>query len=339
MTKSSKMPSSEYFTLDPDWETYASKKGLPLPSNDIPLPGLVVPADIAFTAARPYQAKADADWAAAHRLESVGYTSRLTAMEVRDGAHVSVKVSCPDECRLQGSHQAALPVLFVTHGGGWVSGSHVSEEAWLLWPLYKHFDLIIVSVEYRLAPENKFPVWINDSWDILEKLLANSDVFVSDLHVTCDLHRVILAGSSSGAAITAVLSQMCRDKGVKVSGVVLNAPVLCDYRQFPSDHGTSSSYTQCTNTFLGSREMAALWNLILPSTTSGIDPLSSPLLGRTDNLPPHLIFVAGRDPLLDEGIAYARKLEKSGVHVELKVYKGVPHNFAHYAELKATLKF
>jgi acetyl esterase/lipase len=58
-----------------------------------------------------------------------------------------------------------------------------------------------------------------------------------------------------------------------------------------------------------------------------------------DGLPPHLIFVAGRDPLRDEGIAYAEKLEAAKVPVRLYIYSGVPHNFAHYEALRATQKF
>jgi acetyl esterase len=333
------MSGTAYFAFDPDWEKHASENGFPVPSNDIPPPGPIVPAAIDFSAARPYQAEVDAAWAAAHPLTSVGYSSRLMTIKVRDGASISVKVSYPAGSRLLGKGDSVLPVLFVTHGGGWVSGSHISEEAWLLWPLYKHFNFIIISVEYRLAPENKFPVWINDSWDVLYQLIDEPNSFVSDVHVKCDLQKVILAGSSAGAAITAALSQLCRDKGMKIYGVVLNVPVLCDYRHLEGDKNAANSYTECTETFLGSREMAALWNMVVPSPTLGSDPLASPLLGKTGNLPPHLIFVAGRDALRDEGIAYAKKLQAVGVPVTLEVYKGVPHNFAHYSELKSTAKF
>jgi acetyl esterase/lipase len=333
------MSNLEYFIFDPDWEAYASKNGLPIPSNDIPPPGPIVPIEINWTAARSYQASADAEWDAANPLESVGYRSHLMKVTVRDGAQISVKVSYPDQSRLKASGNTTLPVLFVTHGGGWISGSHISEEAWILRHLYEHFDLVIVSVEYRLGPENRFPVWINDSWDILEKLISDSESFVSGLDIICNLQKLILVGSSSGATISAALSQSCREKGLEILGVVLNVPVLCDYRHFPSENRYSDSYMQCTKTFLDSGQLAALWNMVHPSSTSGSDPKASPLLGNTDKLPPHLIFVAGRDPIRDEGIAYARKLEKSDIPVKLNVYKGVPHNFAQYAELKSTLKF
>lgn len=331
---------TELFVYDPDWHAFASKHELPVPSNSIPPPALIEPLDVDFSAARPYQAQQDAEWAAAHPLSSVGYRSRLISVTVRDGAQVSVKVSCPDPSRLRARDDSTLPVLFVNHGGGWVSGSHVSEEAWLLWPLYRDFDLVIISVEYRLAPEHKFPVWIDDSTDVLEKVFADSGSFVQGLGVSCDLSCLILAGSSSGAGITAVLSQNCRDRGLRVAGVVLNVPVLCHYRHYPaSEDGVSGSYKECAETFMGSREMATCWSTVTGSRTLGADPRLSPLLGDSRCLPPHVIFVAGRDPLRDEGIAYSRLLEGNGVDTRLHVYKGVPHNFAHNGELESTRRF
>jgi acetyl esterase len=335
------MSTSEYFRFDPDWESYTSKNGFPVPLNEHPPPGPITPVEMNFAAARAFQAKKDAKWDAENPLEDVGYRSHLLTVTVRDGAHINVKISCPDEARLKatGNDDASLPILFVTHGGGWVSGSHISEEAWILRPLYKHINLIVVSVEYRLAPEHKFPVWTHDSWDALEKFVSDPTPFVSSLGVACNLQKLILVGSSSGAAITAALSQECRDKGVSIAGVVLNNPVLCDYRHFPSESKISESYLQCAQTFLGSCQMATLWNTVLPSATSGNDPRASPLLGETRDLPPHLIFVAGKDSLRDEGIAYARKLESANVPVKLNIYQGVPHGFSMYAELRSSSRF
>lgn len=333
------MSNPDYFSFDPDWEAYASKNGLPIPSNKIPSRGPITFSEINHVAARAYQISSDKEWSAAHPLKSVGYKSQLIKVTVRDGAQISVKISCPHESRTL-MDNANLPVLFVTHGGGWVSGSHISEEACLLRSLYEHFNLITISVEYRLFPDSEFPVWINDAWDVLERLLSFSEEFVTGLNVRCDLNKLILMGSSSGAAISAVLAQSCRDKDVKVMGVVLHVPVLCDYRHFPSGTGGhSNSYLQCTETFLSSCQMASLWNLVLPSPTAGKDSLASPLLGNLERLPPHLISIAGRDSLRDEGIAYARKLGEAGSAVTLNVYGGVPHNFVQYDELQCTLKF
>lgn len=95
-----------------------------------------------------------------------------------------------------------------------MQGPHISEEEWLVWPLYEHFDIVVISVEFRLFPENQFPTWINDSWDVLENLLSPSEEkwIGSDLGVELDLQRLVLAGSSSGAGISAVISQMCVER-------------------------------------------------------------------------------------------------------------------------------
>lgn len=150
----------DYFALDPDWKAFAEKNGLPVPSNDIPGPGRVEPLDIDFSQFRPQQEEADAEWAAKHPFDSVGYTSQTKHFEIRGGAQISVKVSYPTSERLEKkgySLPCKLPVLFATHGGGWVSGSHVSEEIWSLWRLFADLDIVTISVEYRLAPENQFP--------------------------------------------------------------------------------------------------------------------------------------------------------------------------------------
>jgi acetyl esterase len=326
-----------YFAADSDWAALATEIDLPFPTDDVPPRDQPIePAEMDFSAGREYQDESDAQWEKSRFVDSAGYDSKLMSVTTRDGTEISVKVSCPKASRLHG-RSLALPVLFVTHGGGYVSGTHASEEAWLLRPLYNSLNLIIISVEYRLAPENKFPVWIEDSWDVLDQLLHHSDIFVSGLAAMCDLEKIVLAGSSAGGGISAALSQMCRDQGVRIFGVVLNVPMVCDYRHFPS--GTSNSYLDCNQDFMGSAQLVTCWNTLLPSATAGTDPLASPLLGKLDSLPPHLIFIAGRDPLRDEGIAYAEKLDVAKVPMQCCIYSGVPHNFAHYEALRAIRKF
>lgn len=344
----------DYFETDPDWAEYAQKHGYPLPSNEPGGKPPLKPLDARtwdFEGIRAGQAKVDKEWSKAHPLSDCGYETRLTKIQVRDGSYCSVKVSWPSAHRLPqiDTHSAPkrIPVLFVTHGGGWVQGTHTSEEAWLLWPLYQRFNMIVVSVEYRLAPENPFPTWIEDSWDVLQRLLSHQSLFLpTECTAGMDLHRLYLAGSSAGAGISAVVSQWCREKDFHVAGVILNVPVLCDYRDGMSTtlllHGPKkppSSFEQCIGTFSDSRAMMALWEMIRPCPDARPDPLASPLLGDFMDLPPHLIFVAGQDPVRDEGLAYARKLQEQSVPVTLQVYSGVPHNFAHFWELKATQRF
>lgn len=333
----------DYFTSHPEWTAFATKHGYSLPSpTNSHLSNPIEPTAIDIIQARAREEKKNSDFIAKHPLESLGYKSHFVTVNAPDGADLSVKISFPNASRLEKGGTKALPVLFVTHGGGWIEGSHTSEEAWLLWPLYTHFDLAIVSVEYRMAPEHRFPTWIEDSWSVLKKLLSRDEMILSRVNIQLDLEKVILAGSSAGATISAVLSQRCRDEELSVFGVVLNVPVLCDYRHFPVDYegkGRVSSYAQGIDAYLSSGVMAWVWNIAHPSSASGSDPKASPLLGTLAGLPRHLVFIAGQDCLRDEGMDYAIKLKKVGVEVDLHVYPGVPHTFSQFWELTATRKF
>jgi acetyl esterase/lipase len=340
----------DFFSTDPDWAAYAVKHGFPLPPAK-PTDKHSLPRLDAHSwdckAIREASAETEASWARDHPLSTVGYESTLTNIRVRDGTFCSVKVSWPAKPRhnRRGSSTLAatscpLPVLFVTHGGGWIQGTHNTEEAWLLRPLYQKFDTIIVSVEYRLAPEHRLPTWIEDSWDVLQQLSQDPGQFLpTDCPVQVDPKTLYLAGSSSGGGISAVLSQLCHNHGVPVSGVILNVPVLCDYRDMSAIKKGETSYDQCIGTFSDSRGLMAVWDMIRPSPGSQPDPLASPLLGDLSGLPPHIICVAGQDPLRDEGIQYARKLQQQGSLVRLQIYPGVPHNFGQFWELKACQRF
>ncbi|OQV06076.1 hypothetical protein CLAIMM_10708 isoform 2 [Cladophialophora immunda] len=344
----------DFFATDPDWAAYAVKHGFPLPPDE-PLDKHSLPRFDAhswnFKAIREANAETEAVWARDHPLSSVGYETLLTNIRVRDGTLCSVKVSWPanprHDKRFRGASAAnsfPLPVLFVTHGGGWIRGTHQTEEAWLLWPLYNRFDVIVVSVEYRLAPEHRFPTWIEDSWDVLQRLVQDTRHFLpADCPAQIDPKTLYLAGSSSGGGISAVLSHRCRNHGIPVSGVILNVPVLCDYRDMsaivPHMKKRETSYEQCIGTFSDSRGLMAVWDMIRPSPGPQPDPLASPLGDDLSGLPPHIICVAGQDPLRDEGLQYARKLQQQGSLVRLQVYPGVPHNFAQFWELKTCQRF
>lgn len=334
------MSDPDHFTSHPEWAAFATSEGFPLPSEataSVSKP--MKPLKFDITAARNAQDKADREWAARHTLESVGYVSQSVTVKARDGSDLNIKISYPKNSRFGArTTRRPLPVLFVNHGGGYISGSHISEEAWLLWPLYEEFDLFIVSVEYRLAPEHKFPAWIEDSWDTLRLVVSHDDKIFSNISVQVDSKKVILAGSSAGAGICAVLSQMCRHEGILIIGVILNVPMLCYYKHLPNNR-TISSYQRCCTALPDTCALLWTWELLTQSPMAGNDIWISPLLGDCQGLPRHALFVAGQDPLYDEGIAYAQKLKESGVVVDLKTYNGFPHHFAQFWELNATKIF
>ncbi|KIW15647.1 hypothetical protein PV08_05696 [Exophiala spinifera] len=350
MGKLSQESKADLYEPDPNWTAFAEKNGYLSPdasSNDSFV--LNVEGD------RAAAAVSEAEFSKARPLSSFGYSWILSNVTVRDGASISVKISYPTSVSQEGATPTKLPVLFVTHGGGWVQGTHVSAESSTLWPLYDHFKLLIVSVEYRLAPEHSFPVWMDDSWDVLEQLLSHPATFLSSAaaaaaaagsgdtaaalkNVQPDLDRVILVGSSAGGGTSAYLSQACRDRGLPIYGVVLNYPLVCDYRHLPDD--CRLSYEQgTTNAALSSGEMRALWHLLIPSATAGTDLKASPLLGNLKGLGKHLVFVAGHDPLRDEALKYAEILEREGCDVQLFIYPGVPHGFTDAWELDASKRF
>ncbi|CZS89371.1 uncharacterized protein RAG0_00775 [Rhynchosporium agropyri] len=283
---------------DMDNEAYATENGHPLPSNPPaqystdPNP----PLDFDILDARSQQALSDHEWSTGHPPSSISYIAHDLTVIVHDGAAISVRILHPSLSRLDEKGEGkGLPVLFVTHGRGWMQGTHLSEEAWLYWYLCEEFDIVVVSVEYRLAPEHRFSVWIEDRWDVLEVVLASDTVRSSSssassaaeganenmfarLDVALDLKKVFLAGSSSGAGTSAVLSQMCRDRNIPIAGVILNVPVVCDYRHFPSPSHTPvpiSSYMQAIPTF-SSSAMVTVWSTTHPSPNTGSSP--KPLL-------------------------------------------------------------
>jgi len=327
---------AKYFNSDPDWEKFAAANGYTLTPDPYPVPPLDVLGD------REAQAINEGEWETSHPLREVGYEARTETVTVRDGEQVEIKICRPHRVdnpdgRAKEGPLRPLPLLFVTHGGGWVQGTHVTEEAWLLWPLFEHFDFVIVSVDYRLAPEHKYPTFLNDCWDVFEQLVLSPEM---RQRLGFDDQKIILAGSSAGGGIAASLSQQAHAAGIPIYGVILNVPITCDPRHFPRDGRYEyTSYDQCFGTLLGSGEIKQIWATVVPDDNDGKDPRISPLLGDVAGLPPHLIFVAGQDPLRDEGIAYSEKLRNNGVPVRVHIYPGVPHTFAEFWDLQMTQRF
>jgi acetyl esterase len=302
---------SKYFASSPDWERYRndpSRPELALKSE----PSKPVPIDV--DADRAALAVEEGKWAAQHPPESYGYTAREEKVTVRDGAQIGVKIYHPK------SHAAAtgkkLPLLFVTHGGGWVQGTYVTEEAWLLYPILTNFDVVIVNVDYRLAPEYTYPTYVEDCWDALQWTVGKVE------ELGTDRESVFLTGSSAGGCLAAVMAQKARDAGMQVKGVVLNVPVMCHPRWFPTEEYEYTSYVQCAGTMLNGEEMSQIWDMACPDSERGKEVEASPLLGRVDDLPPHLVFVAGQDPVRDEAVAYVEKIDKAGAKVKLHIYQG-----------------
>ena len=339
------MEKANYFTSDPDWAAFAEKNNIPLPPPDAPHVPIdaIDPVPVDLPPKRARQLEEHAQWRAEHPLSAFNYTFRETAIKARDSYNIPIKISYPTPERPSKNPLKPLPVLFVTYGGGWINGTHTTEECWLLWPLYPAFDFAIVSVDYRVGPENAAPVWMHDAWDALQALLSGSNPAFTNLPVALDLQRIIVAGSSAGGGISAHLAQRCRDEGVPLLGAILNVPVLCDYRHLAKAEKETgvpmTSYNECSAALLSSGSMIWIWNALYPSASLSDNATASPLFGDCKGLPQHMIFVAGQDPVRDEALAYAKKLKDAGVRVDLEVYNGQCHVFGEFWELDSTKKF
>jgi acetyl esterase len=308
----------KYFASSADWERYSSDPSRPeLALRSEPSK----PAVTDVEADRAVQAVEEGRWAAQHPPESYGYTAREEMVTLRDGAQIGVKIYHPAShaaaaATATGKKKKKLPLLFVTHGGGWVQGTYVTEEVWLLYPIVTNFEVVIVNVDYRLAPEHTYPTYVADCWDALQWTVGRVE------ELGADPERVILTGSSAGGCLAAVMAQKARDVGMQVKGVVLNVPVMCHPRWFPKDEYEYTSYAQCAGTMLSGEEMSQIWDMACPDSERGKEVEASPLLGRVDGLPPHLVFVAGQDPLRDDAVAYVEKMEKARVKVKWHIYQG-----------------
>jgi acetyl esterase len=229
------------------------------------------------------------------------------------GGFVPVRVFVPD-----GKPRA---VIVYYHGGGWVIGSVEDYDASTRL-LAQRTGSVVVSVDYRLAPEYRFPVAVDDSWAAL--LWANDRIE----ELAGERVPLIIAGDSAGGNLSAIMAQ--RAKAAASSGAdspaialqVLVYPVTdCDL--------DTTSYLDPANQLLLSREsMVWFWDHYAPDPGARLHPDASPLRqADLANLPPAVVLTAEHDPLRDEGELYATRLMQAGVPVRHQRFAGQMHGF------------
>ncbi|MEV7010901.1 alpha/beta hydrolase [Streptosporangium sp. NPDC051022] len=227
---------------------------------------------------------------------------------VRDdvAAGVPVRVYRPEE------GGRPLPAIVYFHGGGWVFGSVERNDA-LGRDLSARNGAVVVSVDYRLAPEHPFPAAADDAWAAVEDVFARPEAYGADPA------RIAVCGDSAGGNLAAVAAWRARDAGLRLVHQMLIYPVLDVAMDTPS-------YRACATGFgLGADEMA--W---FAEQYGGdpADPALVPLrLADKAGLPPATVITAEYDPLRDEAETYAARLASAGVPVELRRYDGAVHGF------------
>lgn len=208
------------------------------------------------------------------------------------------------------------PVLVYYHGGGWVIGGLDSHDG-VCRDLANGANCTVISVDYRMGPEHKFPAAVDDSIAALEWIAANA----KDLGI--DPGRLAVGGDSAGGNLSAVVSIHARDNGgPKIAFQMLVYPA-CD---MTTDKGSIVEFAEQLP--LTRATMDWFMDLYLADKKDAEDWRASPAKAKSlKGLPPAYVMTAGMDPLRDEGEAYAKALAAAGVPVEAKRFDGQIHGF------------
>lgn len=214
------------------------------------------------------------------------------------------------------SDRGDLPILVFYHGGGFTIGSLESHDT-VCRHLCAGADCIVVAVDYRLGPEHRFPAAPDDCYAALRWISANAR------HLGGDPQRIAVGGDSAGGNLSAVTSLTAREnRGPQIVFQLLIYPGVDMTESLPS-------HVNCGEGFLlTSRLIGWFHSHYMAEGMDRTQWKASPLFAANHaNLPPAHVITAGFDPLQDEGMAYARKLESAGVPVTHTHYAGMMHGF------------
>ncbi|MGJ7441534.1 alpha/beta hydrolase [Aquipuribacter sp. MA13-6] len=217
-----------------------------------------------------------------------------------------------------------LPVVVHLHGGGWVLGG-VDDTPWWVAALARAVPAVVVSVDYRLAPEHPYPAAVHDCLEAVRWVAAHPEHVGAQARVRVD--RLALVGDSAGANLAAVTAARLRDEPVAGDPVVVHQALV-----YPAVDATLSSPSVAANAdapILTRADMERFLQLYTAGT--GVDtrhpwlsPLHAPSLV---GLPPTTVLTAEHDPLRDDGTRFAEALRAAGVPVRLSDYPGAVHGF------------
>ena len=241
--------------------------------------------------------------------------ARVEALQIpaRDGYALPARLYAP--VSRDDAVEEGLPVLLYLHGGGFTVGSVATHDQ-LCRQLAHLAGCMVVSLDYRLAPEFRFPVAHNDAWDALQWLAAHGE------ELGADASRIAIGGDSAGGTLSAYCAIEARDTGLPLALQLLIYPGT-------TAHQDTDSHRRYAHGFVLD-EPAITWFFAqyLAHPEDREDWRFAPLLAPdVDGVAPAWIGLAECDPLVDEGVQYADKLRMAGVPVDLEIYKGVTHEF------------
>ncbi len=219
---------------------------------------------------------------------------------------------------------AAPPVLIYCHGGGWITGDLDSHD-WICRMIANGAPCVVASIDYRLAPEHRFPAAFDDVLAATHWIVAHT----SQLQI--DPARVSIGGDSAGGNLAAATALALRDEGrVHLRSLMLIYPAV------DLTMSTAGGYTgRFTKGVILTEDYVRMsLDHYVPDAAQRRDWRASPMLAESlKGLPPTLIVMAGFDPLHAQGEAFATRLEKEGVAVNTKLFPGQMHGFLSNAKL------
>ena len=210
-----------------------------------------------------------------------------------------------------------LPVLVQYHGGGWVIGDLDTHDN-----MCRHFaneaEVVVVAIDYRLAPEDKFPAGIEDC------IAATAWVHANAASIGADANRLAVAGDSAGGNLAAVVAQQLKGK-VAFQLLIYPATDFSETLYASRDQFGGGEY------LLSMADMAWFGNHLADDSQALLEPMGSPMAAKDlAGLAPALTVTAGYDPLRDEGKAYAERLADAGVASEYKCFEDTIHGFVSF---------
>ena len=221
-----------------------------------------------------------------------------------------------------------FPLIVFYHGGGWCIGS-LSGYDGICAVLTNRVPTVVLSVDYRLAPENKYPAAVDDCYSALEYAASMASA------LNADPDRIVVMGDSAGGNLAAAVSIKSKDEnGPRIAFQILIYP--------PTNllHLATGSYRLFGRGYDLDREMIEIFRAYyMPDKKDWGNPYASPALAKClKGLPPTLLITAEFDPLRDDGKRFAEKLKKAGIPVKYSLYKGVIHGFLSFTTFSASQK-
>lgn len=247
-------------------------------------------------------------------MDSMSIPSSIAVATVEDrmipGPDGELRVRC---YRPEGD--APRPVIVYYHGGGWVVGSLETHDG-ICRALADAVDAVVVSVDYRLAPEHVFPAAVDDAFTALCWVHEHAG------ELGGDPARIAVAGDSAGGNLSAVVAQLARGDG----GPALRFQLLV-YPVTDHEFESRSMIDNGAGYYLTADAMRWFYGHYLRTEADADDPRVSPIRGDLAGLPPAFVVTAEYDPLRDQGVAYAAALRAAGTEVAGRTYEGMFHGF------------